>query len=235
MPRQSKFSSPTLDLEIGPEAYERAIRSASGSCLIADAIKQQYPHLTHVSVDMATVRVSDKKKGIRYTYLTPEAGQMCLLAFDQGWSNPHDRVVLRRAVKIDPIVAAKPDAPTVAAHAEAVAARRAAAVTKQARGEELTRGEKISLAHAQRQQERVERPSARGGPEVLSVGAGEAGGAVVRGGAPLKQGQAHPNVLRGLNRHFGAKLAKGGSAWEEAVRSEAAALVSAEGAGRGGA
>jgi hypothetical protein len=226
MPR-NKFSSPTLDLEIPPDAYQHARLSASGSCLISDAIKRQYPHLTHISTDMATIRASDKRKGVRYTYLAPEDAQMCLLAFDQGWSNPVDHIVLRRAVKIDPITSARPDAPHSVALAKEVAARRAAAASKQARGEDLTRGEKMSLSFAAKAKTRSpqQRPTARGAPEAMTRGAGEAGGAVVRGGSPIKQGPAHPNLLRGRNRHFGAKLAKGGSAWEEAVREAARVMV----------
>ena len=69
MSRKRK-TSPTLQLAIGQEQIDRAVQSNSGGCLIADAIKAQYPELTHVTVDMATVRVTDKQRGERYTYLT---------------------------------------------------------------------------------------------------------------------------------------------------------------------
>ena len=42
-------------------------------------------------------------------------------------------------------------------------------------------------------------------------------GAVVLGGDPLVQGPPHPNLLRGRDRHFGAKVARPGLAFEEAV------------------
>ena len=42
-------------------------------------------------------------------------------------------------------------------------------------------------------------------------------GPVVRGGEPLVQGKAHPNLLRGHDRHFGAKLSHPGDAFQQAV------------------
>jgi hypothetical protein len=36
--------TPELRFEITKENYERAIIASSGSCLVADAIKEQYPH-----------------------------------------------------------------------------------------------------------------------------------------------------------------------------------------------
>lgn len=86
--RKSSTSSPVLDVQITPEGFERAVRSASGGCLIADAIKDQHPAFSKVAVDMATIRVSDAKTGKRYIYLTPPAAQHLLLSFDQGWPKP---------------------------------------------------------------------------------------------------------------------------------------------------
>ena len=47
-------------------------------------------------------------------------------------------------------------------------------------------------------------------------------GTVVYGGRPLPQGEAHPNLLRGRDRHFGAKLADPGEAFREAVEAAVA-------------
>lgn len=52
--------------------------------MIADALKATLPHATHVMVDLATIRYTDREKGVRYTYLTPASAQQALLCFDQG-------------------------------------------------------------------------------------------------------------------------------------------------------
>ena len=142
---RSKHGSPALALRITATQHERAVKSASGGCLIADAIKEQYPELTKVTVDMATIRVSDRKAGMRYTYLTPPAAQHLLLSFDQGWPQPIEEVVVRRAVKVTPITRAKhgPSSTTAAAARREV--RKAELEAKAAAGEKLTRGEAIAL------------------------------------------------------------------------------------------
>jgi hypothetical protein len=56
----------------------------SAHCMIADAIKKAMPHVSGVSVDLQTIRLSDRKAGKRYVYLTPSLCQVQLLRFDQG-------------------------------------------------------------------------------------------------------------------------------------------------------
>jgi len=214
MARRSKFSSPTLTLRITEEASNRAIASNSGGCLIADAIKEQYPHLTGVVVDMATVRVTDRKQGLRYTYLTTPQAQHCLLSFDQGWPNPIEELVLKRAVKIDPVT--RNGRPSAAVIAERHAARTIELEAKEASGE-ITRHEKTVLSRLRNPKPATVRPSSRGAREVRVVEGGENHGAVILGGNPIVQGPPHPNLLRGRNRHFGAKLADPGTAFREAV------------------
>jgi hypothetical protein len=210
---RTKFSSPKIDIEITPDQYDRAVRSASGGCLIADAIREKYPQFTRVTVDMATIRVSDRKAGVRYTYLTPAPAKHVLLAFDQGWSQRIRDLVIKRAVQITPITRHKtgPNSPG------AVDARRHERVsrlaTKAAGGKKLTKGEKISLAKSRNPKRAPERPSTPG-PVQVHV---DSRGAVVHGGNGPLQGPAHPNLLRGQDRHFGAKLADPGIAFREAV------------------
>jgi hypothetical protein len=43
MTRLGKHGSPTLALAITKEQRDRAVKSNSGGCLIADAIQSQYP------------------------------------------------------------------------------------------------------------------------------------------------------------------------------------------------
>lgn len=213
----AKHSSPTLVLTISEEQREEAINSNSGGCLIADAIKKQYPHLSGIIVDMATVRVSDREQGLRYTYLTPPGAQHCLLAFDQGWPNPSEQVTIKRAVKIHPITRPK----TGPASTTAVAARRAERVAtltaKRDSGQPLTRGEKTALTRMSKAAPPVDRPTSNGPTEVHVTDGGSSHGAVVIGGRGIPQGPAHPNLLRGRDRHFGARLADPGQAFTEAV------------------
>src|SRR4029077_14894795 len=98
-----KGTSPTLKLSITQDRWETAVQSHSGACLISDAIKDQYPHLSNVETDMATIRATDKAAGVRYIYLTPDAAQHLLLSYDQGWPQSTEEVTIRAAVQIVPI------------------------------------------------------------------------------------------------------------------------------------
>lgn len=221
-----KFSSPTIRVSLPQEARDEAIRSNSGGCLVADEIKRQYPHLSRISVDMATIRVSDSAKGVRYTYITPPAAQRALLSFDQGWDHPLEDVVIKRAAHISPIVR------TPSRDKREAATRRQKISDLEARveaGQKLTRSEKVSLSKmkAVGKKPRPERVPHNPPPEVgISVGQGSGRGKpVIYGGRPPVQGPAHPNLLRGRDRHFGAKLADPGLAFAEAVESEVQARL----------
>jgi hypothetical protein len=215
-----KPTSPTLELAITIEQYERAVQSNSGGCLIADAIKAQYPHLSGVQVDMATVRATDKLKGLRYVYLTPPAAQHALLSFDQGWPNPTESVVIRKAVQINRITRAKNGPGSTASIRAKREQRRAELEQKLDLGQELDRDEKGALTKLSKPYEPVERPSSKGPIEVSDAPA--RGTPTIVGGRPLPQGRPHPNLLRGRNRHFGAKLADPGQAFNEAVEAAVA-------------
>jgi len=205
---RTKFSSPTLHLTLTEEAREHAIQSNSGGCLIADAIRQQYPEYTSVSVDMATIRVTDRKAGRRYIYLTPPAAQHVLLSFDQGWPQPLHELVIKRAVNITPIRRERTgrDSP------EGVERRRSARIAdleaKEA-SEGLTPHERMALTRMRNVPPVLSRPG--------SYGPVEEHNGVVYGGDRPPQGPAHPNLLRSRNRHFGAKLADPGDAFRQAV------------------
>lgn len=203
---RSKHASPTLVLKITDEVVQDAIKSNSGGCLIADAIKKQYPQFSGVTVDMATIRVSDRKAGVRYTYLTPKPAQHCLLSFDQGWPNAIDEITLRRAVQVVQITGPQSRIPDREA-------RRAELEEKQAANLPMTQQEKAALTTLRR----PNRPASRGAREVKVVDHGSQHGAVIFGGEPILQGESHPNLLRGRDRHFGAKLADPGKVFHDAV------------------
>lgn len=214
---RNKYGSPTLELDITPEQHERAVESASGGCLIADAIKSQYPELTGVTVDMATIRVTDRKKGQRYVYLTPPVAQHLLLSFDQGWPQSADHVTIKRAVKVSPITRNRKGPNSAVAAAERRAQRIAELeVKKQESG--LTKREEGTLKRMLSAKPAPTRPTSHG-PAEVSV---RSEGVVVSGGVPIPQGPAHPNLLRGRDRHFGAKLADPGKAFNDAVEAAVA-------------
>lgn len=219
-------SSPTLTLHITDEQYERAVQSQSGGCLIADAILSQYPHLSRVEVDMATIRATDRAKGVRYVYLTSPEAQHVLLSFDQGWPTPVHELVVRRAVKITKITRAKTGRDSIEHRRVTREEKRAALEQKLATGAPLTKPEKIALTRLTKPYEPVERPSSSG--PVTAVETPPKAPATVIGGRAPVQGPPHPNLLRGRNRHFGAKLADPGQAFRDAVDAAVSERVAAE-------
>lgn len=73
-----------VQLAITEEDITLATRRDSSHCMIADAIKRQVTGASHVSVDLATIRFTDRAAGVRYVYLTPSRAQAALVKFDQG-------------------------------------------------------------------------------------------------------------------------------------------------------
>ena len=199
---RTKHSSPTLNVRISDENYDRAVESKSGGCLIADAIKEQFPELTGVTVDMATVRATDRKVGRRYTWLTPNSAQHLLLSFDQGWPKPIDQILLKRAVKVTPVIRSSTGTATREQRLAELEAKEAEGV--------LTKREKASLT---KMRKNPERPTSHGPADVK---VDDNRGTVVYGGEPIPKAK-HPNLLHGRDRHFGAKLADPGKVFQQAV------------------
>jgi hypothetical protein len=52
--------------------------------MVAESIRQAFPDARSVSVDLQTIRFTDPRKGMRYTYLTPRIAQLGIIQFDQG-------------------------------------------------------------------------------------------------------------------------------------------------------
>jgi hypothetical protein len=99
--------APKLDFEVTAEVIERSIPAHSGHCMIADGLKAAMPHATDVSVDLATIRYTDRKARRRYVYLTPPDAQDALLDFDNG-VRPEPFSVAAHAAQIRDLPAAKP-------------------------------------------------------------------------------------------------------------------------------
>jgi hypothetical protein len=89
--------SPRVKLDITEDLIKDAVARDSSHCLWAEAVKEAVPGASAVSVDLQTIRFSDRKRGLRFTYLTPRVAQISLVKFDQGiLPEPHS-VTLRGA------------------------------------------------------------------------------------------------------------------------------------------
>ena len=76
--------SPRLKIEVTEEIINAAVPRDSSHCMIAEAVSATFPDARRVSVDLQTIRFSDPRRGLRYTYLTPRIAQLALIQFDQG-------------------------------------------------------------------------------------------------------------------------------------------------------
>lgn len=82
--RINKSYAPVLKVNVLAHHIDCAIRLNSNSCMIAEAIKELYPKFSHVAVDLQSIRMTDREKGVRYIYLTPRVAQVALVLFDKG-------------------------------------------------------------------------------------------------------------------------------------------------------
>ncbi len=76
--------APWVVIDVSDERIKEAVPRDSSHCMIAEAVKASYPGAAKVSVDLQTIRFSDPKRGLRFTYLTPRVAQVALIKFDQG-------------------------------------------------------------------------------------------------------------------------------------------------------
>jgi len=76
--------APRLDVSVTAEVIDGAVPRDSGYCMLAEAIKATMPEVTKISVDLQTIRFTDPRGDVRYTYLTPRRCQVALVNFDQG-------------------------------------------------------------------------------------------------------------------------------------------------------
>lgn len=76
--------APRVKVNIESDLIRASIKADSSHCMIAEAVRAAYPDARAVSVDIQTIRFTDRAKGLRYTYLTPRIAQVPLIQFDQG-------------------------------------------------------------------------------------------------------------------------------------------------------
>jgi hypothetical protein len=93
-------SGPSVTVTVKQENIDRAERRDSSHCMIADTIKQVLPEASNVSVDLATIRWTDRKLKRRYVYLTPPLAQRSLVNFDQGIPTEPFSFRLHKAVQV---------------------------------------------------------------------------------------------------------------------------------------
>lgn len=217
------LTAPVLQPEITEEHYNRAITGASGGCLVADAIKRQYPQFSRVDVDVATIRVTDKERGVRFIYLTPQPVQEALLFFDQGIHEESlpKKLIIRQVAKIVPITRS---ASMIRITAQQREIRRAELEDKEQKGETLTNFEKRSLSKLRNPKESTPRPVSHG-PGAIVEGPDDSMIRVGRVGIGSKTLKTNPNLLAGRNRHFGAKTAVPSEVYKKQLEADVKAEV----------
>jgi hypothetical protein len=202
-----------LDIQITEENYQRAITAHSGACLVADAIKEKYPQFSDIKVNVASVRVTDRKAGQRYIYLTPPSVSDTLLFFDQGWPEKTlpKRLRIRDLVRVTQLTRS---ASAVKSDTEN-RAKRLAELEAKVQTTELTSDEKRTLTRLQKpynppvRPTKPDKPIAEGNDEQL----------VIYGGYESRRdSRRNPNLLAGRTRHFGRKNAQPSQVFKQAVK-----------------
>lgn len=75
---------PRVRIHVSTQTIKRATTCNTNYCMIAEAIKECVPGASAVSVDLQTIRWTDRKARVRYVFLTPPPAQAALLQFDNG-------------------------------------------------------------------------------------------------------------------------------------------------------
>jgi hypothetical protein len=95
--------------------------------MIAEAVKSAYPMARGIAVDLATIRFSDREKGLRYTYMTPRIAQSALVNFDQK-RKPEPFQFLLRGAQVTKSGRDKQESRKGRSHAQREATRKASLV-----------------------------------------------------------------------------------------------------------
>lgn len=76
--------APRISVHVSQKVINEAVARNSNHCMVAEAIKEKYPELRYVSVDIQTIRATDRAKRERYVWLTPRSVQVPIIKFDAG-------------------------------------------------------------------------------------------------------------------------------------------------------
>jgi hypothetical protein len=80
----SPWRNGRLFVEVIEQHIAKALERDSSHCIIAMAVASALPHVRHISVDLQSIRFTDPKKHLRYTFLTPHLARDIVIGFDQG-------------------------------------------------------------------------------------------------------------------------------------------------------
>jgi len=78
------YKAPNLKADVSQEDIDNAIARDSAHCMSADTLKRTFPWAKHISVDLQTIKLTDKRDGNRYVYLTPYVVQQYIVRWDTG-------------------------------------------------------------------------------------------------------------------------------------------------------
>lgn len=76
--------APQLDCEVTKEILATARIADSSHCMSAAAVLAARPNAFKISVDLQTIRFSDRIRRLRFIYLTPRLVQQAIVLWDQG-------------------------------------------------------------------------------------------------------------------------------------------------------
>lgn len=79
-----RYRAPNLLVKVTQRHIDTALPQDSEHCMIADAIRDAFGGAKNISVDTATIRFTDPKKGLRYIYFTPAIAQSAVIGWDHG-------------------------------------------------------------------------------------------------------------------------------------------------------
>lgn len=98
--RTLKGTNRRITVDVAQTTIDRSEQADSSHCMIADAVRAAVPEAESVSVDLVTIRFTDRAKRQRYIYLTPLRVQQALVDFDQGRHNEPFKFMLAKAVQV---------------------------------------------------------------------------------------------------------------------------------------
>jgi hypothetical protein len=105
MARKTTVTIPRKHLVTVPvtaEVIEQSEQRDSAHCMIADALRSAVSGARNISVDLATIRFTDRGSEQRFVYLTPPEAQSALIRFDQGETAEPFVFRLRAPVQVQP-------------------------------------------------------------------------------------------------------------------------------------
>lgn len=97
---RTRVRAPHLRVAIDNETIEGSVRRSSSHCMIAEAVRAAAPQFVSVTVDLSTIRFTDKERRLRFVYLTPRVAQVALIDFDRGVKPEPFSFVLRTPAQI---------------------------------------------------------------------------------------------------------------------------------------